>query len=380
LSFIILERLLPAKQSHWCFCTWPGAYPHTLDNPRAVFEEVKNDTAIVKIILSRRQVPSSSPFVLEGENVVLVEAESARGAYYLAISKVVILGYSMATMTSYSKFLTSKHKIVQLSHGVLFKRSLRLFPGEQFWEKETPKYAATVCSSESDLELMAQAFSPVPKENVWLTGLPRNDLLLKNENELPGDYRSQLENLRRMLGGRRLVLYAPTWRDNAAGMYALSDPEKEALAAILTRRNAVFGIRAHANRRTETPDSARLGADRILYVNDFPDVNVVLRLTDVLVTDYSSIYIDFLLTNKPILHFTYDLPVYMSERGFVYDFDQAVASPWFASFESLLTRLDEALSGVAIQNDQYHRAKQLFHTHGDRSALRVAQRIRTLAQ
>ena len=48
--FFLLEIVLPKNKNYWCFCTWQG-YPHTMDNPRAIFEVVKNDPKITKIIL-----------------------------------------------------------------------------------------------------------------------------------------------------------------------------------------------------------------------------------------------------------------------------------------------------------------------------------------
>ena len=378
-SFIIFEHLLPVKRNCWCFCAWPGKYPHTIDNPRAVFEEIKEDPAISKVILSRTKMPTGSTVMADGRNVLFVEAESLRGAYFLARSEVIVLGYSATTMSSYSRLLTTKHKIIQLWHGIPLKRIGKLFPAEKFWEKETGKYAAAVCSSERDRITMANAFAPLSIDRVWLTGLPRNALLLKAENQLPRDYRMQLDDLRKRLRGRRMILYAPTWRDNTDGMYTLSDDEKRELEMLLIKRNSAFAIRAHSNRRTESRDAPNAPASNIFFVNDFPDVNVVLRLTDVLVTDYSSIYIDFLLTNKPILHFTYDLENYVNERGFLYDLHDATASPCLASFGELLAQLERVLITGKVEPDQYQRAITLFHSHSEHSARDVAQRIRSVA-
>ena len=375
--FVLLERLLPARRNYWCFCTWPGAYAHTLDNPRAVFEEVKNDPAIVKVILRKRgQEPSSA--VIEGVKVIVAKAESLRGAYYLAVSRVVLLGYSLGSMASYSERLTTKHKIIQLWHGIPLKKIGRLFPAERWWEKETHKYAATVCSANRDKEIMAGAFAPVNREYVWLTGLPRNDTILKDENELPEDYRGQLGELRTKLAGRRLVLYAPTWRERADGIYAFSGAELAELEAVLKRNNAVFGIRGHANVRAQAADGQVAASSAIIFLNDLPDVNVVLRATEVLVTDYSSIYIDFLLTGRPILHFTYDMADYVKERGFLYSLDDALAGPAIDSFAELGARLDEALQRGIAHEDQYARAKNLFHSHGERAALAIANKVREL--
>ena len=214
---------------------------------------------------------------------------------------------------------------------------------------------------------------------MWLTGLPRNDSILKPESALPEDYRKHLDDLRTRLAGRRLVLYAPTWRERADGIYAFSSGELAELEAVLKRNNAVFGIRGHANVRVQAADGQVAGSGAIIFLNDFPDVNVVLRLSEVLVTDYSSIYIDFLLTGRPILHFTYDMADYVKERGFLYSLHDALTGPAIGTFADLSARLDEALQRGVTHGDQYARARTLFHAHGERAALDVANRVRALA-
>jgi CDP-glycerol glycerophosphotransferase (TagB/SpsB family) len=375
--FWILERVLPTRANHWAFCTWHGTYAHTLDNPRGLFEEVKNDPDIVKIILTKpRQDPNST--VIEGKNVVVVDVETLRGALWLARSRFLIIGFGIGGVCSYSNLISAKHQIIQLWHGIPLKRIGRLFAGEPHWQIETPRYTATVCSSDSDREIMAAAFAPIPKSNVWLSGLPRNDLILKDEKALPADYRRDLARLRGQIGGRRFVLYAPTWRAAEVGIYAFSDEERHALEALLAKHDAVLGIRAHANRRMQS-EHVEGKQPQIFYVNDYPDVNVMLRITDVLITDYSSIYIDFLLTGRPILHFAYDVDRYVGERGFLYELSDAMSDQWFTSFADLLKYLDVALSGGGISEPRYSAARKLFHGHANEASRDVAQRLRALA-
>ena len=86
--FQLFDRLLRVRDDYWCFCTW-DRHPHTLDNPRAVFEEVKDDPSIRKIVLQK--VPGERT---AGRNVRFVAAESVAGAYYLARSRMVLTGYA----------------------------------------------------------------------------------------------------------------------------------------------------------------------------------------------------------------------------------------------------------------------------------------------
>jgi len=376
IAFWLFERLVKPRENRWAFCTWHGSYPHTMDNPRGVFEEIKDDPGIVKVIL-RKKNHDVSAAVIEGTNVVSVNVESLRGAYYLARCRFILIGYGLSGLCSYSHLIRDRHRIIQLWHGIPLKRIGRLFAGEPHWQFETPRYAATVCSSPSDQKIMATAFAPLPQDSVWMSGLPRNDLFLKEEAHLPLDYKGHLQRLRRQLDGRRFILYAPTWRAADKGIYAFSDADIAAIQALCRKHNAALGIRAHANRRIE--ENSGDARDRaIFFVNDYPDVNVLLRATDVLVTDYSSIYIDFLLTGRPVLPFTYDIDSYVKERGFLYDLDEALPAAWFRTADELIARLDAALGGTGLQSERYESAKRLFHVHGDRSAADVASKIRAL--
>ena len=371
--FFFLEFILPKNNNYWCFCTWQG-YPHTMDNPRAVFEVVKNDPEITKIILLKDAGVSSA----EGVNVKFIEAESFKGAYYTARSKVILLGYSLAFLSSYSHLLTARHLIIQLWHGIPLKKIGMLFPEEKLWSKETVKYAATVCSSTSDKNIMKQAFSPIAEDSVWQCGLPRNDIILMEEKNLPNDYLSMLQTLRERINGKTLVLYVPTWRIDATNRYDFSDDELLRLNEVLDSHDAILAIRGHSNVRSNKLMNLQPDDTRIIDVNDVPDVNILLRLTDVLITDYSSIYIDFLITGKPILHFTYDLAEYYKERGFLYDINDAFASQEFLNFDQLLINLEDALSKGVADEDRYQRVKELFHDYTDNGSVSVVEYIKRI--
>jgi len=225
---------------------------------------------------------------------------------------------------------------------------------------------------------MAKAFSPILEENVWLTGLPRNDLILKEERLLPADYKQQLANLRRKVSGRKLVLYAPTWRQSREGVFAYSPKQKRTIESLMEKHNAVFAIRRHANEQEGSQYQGQVSESGIIDVSDFPDVNLILRETEVLITDYSSIYIDFLLMNKPILHFTYDIDRYIGERGFLYNFEDAIAGPYFCSFKELIDHLDSALASQNPRHCKHSSATELFHTHTRQSAKEATTKIKSL--
>ena len=347
-----------------------------MDNVRAVFEVVKNDASLTKIILLQGQAPPT--WSIEGANVKFVQELSLQGVFYLARAKVYLMGTSLQGFTNFHALVGNKHKIIQLWHGVPLKRIGKLFPPETFWQVETGKYSATVCSSPSDQLFMQQAFAPLPLERVWQTGLPRNDFILAADEQLPNDYRDELERIRAKVNGRFLVLYAPTWRDSIENVYQFSKAEQSQLSALLLEHNAVLAIRGHANVRSRVDYEDVSTLDNIIYVNDVPDANLLLKEAGALITDYSSIYIDFLITGRPVVYFTYDIDSYVNERGFLYELDEAFVCEPALTFDQLLIDIKRALSEGVVDKNRYDRVKSLFHQHGADSGLSVANNIKAL--
>lgn len=370
--------MLPADDRVWVFCSWERHY-HTLDNPRAVLEAVADDPSVTAVVLQKARSPSGED--RDTPRLRFVRAESLRGAWYLARARVVVLAFGLRGLSSYAAGISRKHLVVQLWHGIPLRRIGRLFSRETWWAAETPKYAAMVASSERERGNLAEAFAPVPAEQIWVTGLPRNDFFLGDESALPPDYRAHLAELRRQLAGRRLVLYAPTWRDNEADHYRFSPEERQRFAEVLRRHHAVLGVRGHSNVRHLSTYTAGSDVAEIVSMNQYPDVNVVLRETAVLVTDYSSIYLDFVQTGRPVLHFTYDFDDYLSKRiGFFYELDEAFAGPPLLTFDQLLPRLEEALGSGVTDLGRYQRVHDLFHQHPGGSGASVARRIKGLLE
>ena len=94
---------------------------------------------------------------------------------------------------------------------------------------------------------------------------------------------------------------APTWRDREEDHYSFSPEESQRLSQVLRRHNAVLGVRGHSNVRHLSRYTTDSDVAEIITLNHLPDVNVIMRETAVLVTDYSSIYLDFVLTGSSLI-------------------------------------------------------------------------------
>src|SRR5690606_16822516 len=124
--------------------------------------------------------------------------------------------------------------------------------------------------------------------------------------------------------------------------YSFSEDEAGWLNEFLRAEGTVLAIRGHSNVRSAEPYTAEWRSGNIINVSYVPDANLLLRRTDVLITDYSSIYIDYLLLDRPIIHFVYDLEAYQRERGFLYDLKDAFAGASASTFADLMHFLNDA--------------------------------------
>ena len=146
------------------------------------------------------------------------------------------------------------------------------------------------------------------------TGYPRNDRLQKPNT-----------SIRAKIGiaeGQTVVLYAPTWRDDARdaeGNWATVNN----LAQLKLPKNFTLLYRGHTN----TLASSRNLAAGTIDVTEYPDVTDLYLAADVLVTDYSSVMFDFSVTGKPMIFLCPDLAEYRTLRGFYFDFEDEAPGP-----------------------------------------------------
>lgn len=374
------DLVTPKYDSWWCFPVC--AYSHRFnDNLRALFEEIKNDSKIKKIILTR-----TKNIELDGKNVVIFPLFSREGQYYLLRSRHIFLKHGVKANINVN-LSAELHAFHNLWHGIPLKRigyaSIDQQQNLSKLSEQNNLLRSVICASKVDQLAMASAYWPLTINDIWLTGLPRHDLILKDEILLAIDMKEQLQQLRSILDGRKLILFAPTFKNNQEhGYYKFTEKELAQLANVLRKNNCVLGVREHMADKSHQYSSQLFG-DSFIAVpeNVFPNVEILMRDAVALITDYSSVFIDFLITGRPVISFAYDYEHYTNEeRGLFYDLDWSFPGKIAKDFSSLIEVLHQALSSTSEQEkERYMQRRKLFIDHIDcNNSLRVVKCINNL--
>ncbi|MGI9086093.1 MAG: CDP-glycerol glycerophosphotransferase family protein [Aeromicrobium sp.] len=258
--------------------------------------------------------------------------------------------------------------VLQTWHGSTLKRLARDRPDagprtKVAATREGRRWDALLAQNEFSAEHLASAYAF--RGPVWVEGYPRNDVLTEPD---------QATEIRRRLGvddAGRVVLYAPTWREDRTTM--VDHLDVAGLARALGPGHVLL-VRGHSSTWEHGRDHA---ADGLVDVTGYPDVSDLLLVTDVLVTDYSSVMFDWVSTGRPIVFFVPDRPRYRGElRGFYADLLADAPGPVVETADDLL---DEVLHAEERRGDHavvLHSWQQRFAAHDDGEAgQRVVHRM-----
>ena len=197
-----------------------------------------------------------------------------------------------------------------------------------------------------------------------LTGYPRIDAVVAADDEAAARLRRRLN----IPVGGKVVLYAPTWRGSLE--HRTVDRERlQADVAALASGDWHLLYRGHA-----MTDPSAAEADTWTVPPDI-DTNDLLAIVDVLITDYSSIFFDFIPTGRPILHYAYDLESYREERGLYFELE-SMPGTLCRNLPELMLRTAEALADPAAATDtpEYRAGREKFCPLEDgRAAARVVE-------
>jgi len=374
------DAATPTYDHWWAFPVC--AYDHTFaGNERAVFEEIRDDPSIKKIVLTR-----SRRIEAEGENVVVVPLFSPEGQQYVLRAKQIFVKHAPRINVPFP-LSPRRHNFVNLWHGIPVKRfgtaSRDTVDKRAAIERHNKPCRAVVTSSRLDSLAMKAAFYPLTLDQMWPTGLPRNDFVLRPDDQLPPDLLATVDKLRAEVGDRRLVMFLPTFKNaQEQAYYAFAPHEIAWLREWCKRENVVLGVREHMADRARSY-SHMLGPVEPLNLSSrrYPDLEVLYRVADALVTDYSSCVVDFMLTGKPVISFAYDYERYAGEeRGLFYDLDTVLPGPVCRDFDSFAAALERALKPRTPEQDEdYAWRRKVFFDHvDDRSSRRLVERVKAL--
>ena len=254
-------------------------------------------------------------------------------------------------------------KVLQTWHGTPLKRLALHRPGFDPRRigavvKESRRWDVLLAQNPYAGRILRKAYAFFGRP-IWVEGYPRNDVLTT------GDAVAARADLG-IAPGERVLLYAPTWRDDRQEIVDFLDP-----ARLASETGSVVLVRGHS--RTLIPGQNAEGA-RVIDVTGYPDTAPLLLAADALITDYSSVMFDFGVTGKPMYFLVPDMDHYRGElRGFYFDLAAHAPGPLVTTQDELVAALGQDPSAHA---ERYAAWTARFNARDDgRAAERVVARI-----
>lgn len=342
------------------------------DNAKYLYEHIKGKTdySLVWILNDKKLVRE-----LNKNGIRAVHSLSLKCALTCARLKMIITTNFPPIATMYINPI-----IVQVFHGFGTKQN----PTDYVYnrqikqvQKQLRNIDYIICLSKRDNEYF------FPKEKLQIDdkypeylplGLPRNDMLV-DSTKMKICTKKLIETFR-LKSNQKVILYAPTWREKPEGSdfsdyWFFDKKETEKFEFYLRKGNYMLFLRPHHHCLRDISFRDKIMEITNEYPNTFKfagadiwsDTQEILCTTDILITDFSSIYVDYLLTNRPIIYLDMDTEDYVKHRGLVIDYynDLHTPGPKVRSLDQIINYLEELGSGI----DKYEniRKKSLYFYH-----------------
>lgn len=336
------------------------------DNPKYIYEkmlETKPDYKFVWSLDEDLSIPGKSK---------RVKRFSLKYYYYLARSKYWVTNARMP-----NNIYKRKEKIyLQTWHGTPLKRLAGdmdnvLMPGtnphtyKKNFSNETKKWDYLVSPNAYSTNIFKRAFW---FNNTMLdVGYPRNDALYKLNDQPTINKLKQKMNLP---SDKKILLYAPTWRDDeyySVGNYKFTlQLDLDKLRNELSDKYIII-LRMHYLIASQLELSDYEG-----FVYDFSsydDISELYLVSDILMTDYSSVFFDYANLRRPILFYTYDIDKYRDQlRGFYLDIETEVPGPLVMSTPEIISSINDIGEIERVYKDRYDKFYKRFCEWDDGNA------------
>lgn len=352
--FFNISRIFPVKQNRIAFVApHNGGNGDSLGTLRSYIEK-KGGYDIVTI--------SARDLKLDFSGIGALASSCLKAAGFftlkakaLATSKYVFLNDNFMPMAS----LKFSHKavITQLWHAEgAFKKfglSAPLTAEVAAREKKcSEKLTYIVCSSKNVAPVYAEAFG-VEQNKILPLGAARIDSLLAEKDI--ASLRSEFDKNHPECKGKKLVLYAPTFRDShEANKKLLDNIDMGAFNRELGNEYCLL-VKLHPQ------INAGVTTKGTVDVTQNHDIGDLTLICDLLITDYSSACMDFALLSKPCVFFAFDLDEYEKERSFYFDYESYVPGAVAKDFSAVI----EAIKNPRADEEKLRRFREFNFDYSD---------------
>lgn len=350
----LLKMILPVDKNLILFESSLGK--QYSDSPRYIYEEiVRRDLPYKKIWIYNENIR------FRDEKTKTIERLSPQYYYYLARSGYWVNNQNFPTYISKRK----KTIFLQTWHGTPLKKMLfdveniqgrdktyrtRIYKATQNWDYliSPNKYATEAFTSAFKFE----------KEILEL-GYPRNDIFYHSEKDIIYKQTRRKLNIPK---DKKVILYAPTFRDNETEKNGFQfklhldlHHMKEKLGdeyILLLRLHIVIKGKFTINEELK---------EFVINASSYSEIQDLYLMSDILITDYSSVFFDFANTSKPILFFTYDFELYKNEvRGFYMNFEKEAPGPLLHTSEEVVNAIMNIEEIAKVYDEKYMVFKEKY--------------------
>ncbi|UYT09782.1 CDP-glycerol glycerophosphotransferase family protein [Lactococcus garvieae] len=260
--------------------------------------------------------------------------------FVLQSSKLVIIDYNNFVI---SKFLHRKEvKVLEIWHATA---ALKNFGNCVQRDYEIKNYDYAIANSDFYKGVYAQAFN-LPEENVLVTGIPNNDKIF--DDHFVQDTKVRLLEKYPVLANKKVITYAPTFRGRISTYFKEAKIDLARVHQALGEDYVII-YKVHPL----ISGSAYENNPHVLFIEEEP-ISSIFCVTDVLITDYSAIAVDWMVFDKPIIAYVPDFKSYSKKPGLTIDYLQEF--PGAVTFNE--GELIQALQ--ATESTSYQKERALF--------------------
>jgi len=367
-----LSKLIPKKKYRWVFGAWFGN--SISDNSLALCKYVAEHYPTVEIAWVVRE-----PYKFKDCPYKLLKRNSVSAVKYLITSKVAVFNQGYVDFSTFN-FVGGVYK-AQLWHGVAWKKigydalpEPKEFKNRLYRKayENVSKYNLYIAPCDSYGNTVKNALG-ANNDELMRVGQPRNEIFFDTAS-IESSRKNIICRISEEFGLKgttikKIITYMPTFRDNTDEVFSFlgndiifADPD---FYSYLEKNGIVLVEKSHfaAIQRTNIQDNSAEGSKRIVGISDI-DAQELLAATDILITDYSSCFFDFLILDRPIIHYAYDYDYYRNDdRGMYYTIDEVAGGVVVKDVQSLVNAIYDSVNNPDGGSEIRKQKREKFTTY-----------------